>query len=362
MKTFHCVCGQRVFFENTRCNQCQRSLGFDPERLDMLSFDVGEGSAWRMASGQLSPDQFASDQVDSAHSASVQSGNGSSSAYKPCGNYINHDVCNWVLPAESPDKYCLACRLNQIIPAITAPDKRLWWAQMELAKRRLLTTLLRLKLKTVPKRDDPDGLGFAFLEDQRMNPRVREQFVATGHAQGLITVNLAEADPAQREKIRMQMGESYRTLLGHFRHESGHYYFDQLITSPERLAEFRALFGDEREDYDAALKRYYDNPTVPTQQTGHVSSYAQSHPLEDWAECWAHYLHMVDTLETAAEFGLVEDHFGNGDIDRCLRDWSEVTVALNSLNRSMGLQDACPFVYSEQTMDKVRFIHRSVWS
>lgn len=339
MKTFHCVCGQRVFFENTHCNQCGRTLGFDPQHLDMLSFDVDGGGIWRATPG---------------YAAAV--------AFKPCDNYTTYNVCNWVLPAESDDRFCLACSLNEVIPAITAADKRLWWANMELAKRRLLVTLLQLNLKIVPKRDDPNGLGFAFLEDQRVNPRVREQFVATGHARGLITVNLAEADPAQREKTRMQMGESYRTLLGHFRHESGHYYFDQLIAGTERQAEFRALFGDERGDYDAALKRYYDNPPPPPAQTGHVSNYAQSHPMEDWAECWAHYLHMVDTLETAVEFGLVEEHFASGDIDRSLQDWSEVTVALNALNRSMGLQDACPFVYSDLTVQKIRFIHRSVWS
>lgn len=346
MKTFHCVCGQRVFFENTRCNQCGRALGFDPQRLQMLSFELDGGSMWRPTP------------VESSGASSDPSFN---PAYKPCDNYLSYGVCNWILPAESSDKFCLACSLNQIIPAITEPEKRLWWAKMELEKRRLLTTLLRLNLKIVPKRDHPEGLGFAFLEDQRMNPRVREQFVATGHAQGLITVNLAEADPAQREKTRMRMGESYRTLLGHFRHESGHYFFDQLIADGECRTEFRALFGDERRDYDTALKRYYDNPPLPGAPNSYVSNYAQSHPLEDWAECWAHYLHMVDTLETAAEFGLVEEPFNGDDIDKSLGSWSELTIALNSLNRSMGLPDACPFVYSELTKEKIRFIHRLIW-
>ncbi|MEX1032322.1 MAG: putative zinc-binding metallopeptidase [Cellvibrionaceae bacterium] len=334
MKTFQCVCGQRVFFENTSCNQCGRALGFDPQTLDMLAFDLED--TWRAE--------------------------GSGVGYKPCSNYVSYDVCNWVIPEQSRASFCLACSLNEMIPAIASPQKRGWWAKMELAKRRLVVTLLRLKLKVVAKRHDPQGLGFAFLEDKRMNPAVREHFVATGHAHGLITVNLAEADPARREMARQQMGESYRTLLGHFRHESGHYYFDQLIKGTKHEAEFRQLFGDERKDYDAALRDYYDKPPPSALETGFISDYAQAHPLEDWAECWAHYLHMVDTLETAAEFGLVEKHFADGDIDQWLLDWSQVTVALNALNRSMGFQDACPFVYSETTVGKIRFIHRAVCS
>ena len=226
--------------------------------------------------------------------------------YRPCRNYSEFNVCNWLLPADSDSTYCIACELNEVIPSLEAPANRAWWSNLEAMKRRLVYSLLRLELPLVSRYKDRErGLAFAFLEDQRRNPNVMEEFVLTGHAEGLITVNLAEADLINREIARQSLGEAYRTLLGHFRHESGHYYFDRLIVDRDRRDDFRNIFGDERQDYSKALDEYYSAERCHDFDSEFISAYARAHPIEDWAECWAHYLHMFDTLETAAEHGLV---------------------------------------------------------
>ena len=348
MKNFLCTCGQTLYFENTQCTSCHRRLGFDPERRALLALDPMYGDSaetpgsWRAADGgQL---------------------------YQRCLNDIEYGVCNWLVSTPGMS-YCLACSLNYIVPGVETSyrqmQKRQWWASMEQAKRRLLYTLMVLGLPVPSKTEEPgSGLAFAFLEDQRSNPLVRELHVLTGHAEGLITVNLAEADNEIRERARQRLGEPYRTLLGHFRHESGHYYFDKLICSEEDLQTFRLLFGDERIDYDRAIAAHYDVQDIVERRADMISGYAQAHPLEDWAECWAHYLHMIDTLETAAEYGVVvqTDAYSSWslNIEACFAQWSQVSVMLNALNRSMGLEDAYPFVLSAQTLNKLRFVHRMI--
>ncbi len=347
MKNFTCVCGQGVFFENTLCTACGRRLGFDPQRGELLALEPDHaapvGGSWRSVDTGL--------------------------AYRLCRNDLDFHVCNWLV-SGSDQQFCLSCRLNHIVPGLEssarAPLRRERWARLEQAKRRLLFTLLAMGLPVVSKSESQnEGLAFAFLEDQRSNPEVLEQHVLTGHWQGLITVNLAEADHVEREKLRQGLGESYRTLLGHLRHESGHYYFEQRVVRQGALDGFRELFGDERQDYDAALARYYAQPMPPQKRPEMISAYAQAHPLEDWAECWAHYLHMMDTLETASDYGLVPggviDLRRQPDIEWCLWQWSRVSVAMNALNRSMGLEDAYPFVHSELTLRKLRYVHQRIY-
>jgi len=204
-------------------------------------------------------------------------------------------------------------------------------------------------------------------------PRCTDQNVI-GHDDGLITINIAEADSPFREKTRKEMGETYRTLLGHFRHEIGHYYWDRLVANSPFHEPFRQLFGDERASYEKALEDHYHNGAPPDWPTRFVSSYASMHPWEDWAESWAHYLHMVDTLDTARSFGLVlrpdvpsreklqvgARRLDFNDFDGLARAWVPVTVALNGLNRSMGLPDLYPFVLSEPAVEKLRFVHEVV--
>ena len=243
------------------------------------------------------------------------------------------------------------------------------WARMEAGKRRLVYAMLRLGL---PLQDGPaDRLAFAFLAD-RAGKFEESGEVMTGHADGLITINIAEADDAVREQMRLDMHELYRTVLGHFRHEVGHYYWERLIRPTPRLEPFRQLFGDERADYDDALQRHYNQGPAPNWQEHYVSAYATAHPWEDWAETWAHYLHIIDTLDTAAAFEL---RVPAPDDQRAtvapppnalyrpqlfaamIESWLPLTYALNCVNRSMGQTDLYPFVLSQPALDKLRFVH-----
>ena len=348
MRDFQCACGQSLYFENTLCNACHRRLGYDPYLGELLAIEP-QASELEAISSQW---------------RDVSHGN----IYRRCSNDIDFHVCNWLV-LNADDSFCLACSLNDTVPVVgagnRATQRRKRWGRMEAAKRRLIYTLLALKLPIKSKvADDEAGLAFAFLEDQRTNPYVEEEHVLTGHLEGLITVNLAEADVVNREQARQNLGESYRTLLGHFRHESGHYYFDKVVNTADALAQFRQLFGDERADYEAAMKKHYERGGGVA-DSDKVSAYAQMHPHEDWAECWAHYLHMFDCLETAWQVGLLQQKLITADqepdIELCLRSWMGVSVAMNALNRSMGLQDAYPFVLSEATLNKLRFVHRRIY-
>lgn len=328
MRLFACACGAQVFFENSQCLACGSELGFVPEALDMATFGPG-------------PD-----------------GSTNHGLRRKCANYAHEGVCNWLVPAESEDSLCQACELNRVIPNLSEPENRALWVEVEKAKRRLVYGLKCLGLPVIPKtRDEEHGLAFDIKAE------VGDERVLTGHSDGLITLALREADPAEREQIRLQLRERYRTVLGHFRHEIGHYYWDRLVRDGGTLPEFRQLFGDESVDYAAALKRHYSS----SQQLkpDFISSYAAAHPWEDFAETFAHYLHMVDTLETAGQFGFTSPTLqpfpgATEDLTALLGEWMKLSVALNSLNRSMGAPDAYPFAISPQVADKLAFVHRLV--
>ena len=269
-----------------------------------------------------------------------------------------------MVPVGEADDYCASCRLNLIVPNLGVPRNLVLWYRIESAKRRLLYTLFRLRLPIVDRRQDADGgLGFEFLDAGIDHPapashRPPPSNVVTGHRAGIITLDISEAEDSAREHMREQMNERYRTLLGHFRHEIGHYYWDRLVAGGELLAEFRRLFGDERGDYAQALASYYRDGPRAGWESSWISAYASAHPWEDWAETWAHYLHMIDTLETAHDYGFSiggRDLAGSPHLRRALShddaavscvlliaDWVSLCVALNALNRSMGLPDAYP--------------------
>ena len=277
-----------------------------------------------------------------------------------CKNSADYNVCNWLV--RKPDaSYCISCELNHTIPNLMEENRRRWWKSLEQAKRRLIYSLLSLNLPVIGKKIDSQGLAFEFIEDKRTNPKVYEEHVSTGHDNGLITINLAEADTVNREISRRHAGELYRTLLGHFRHESGHYYFNRLISPDNVREQFRELFGDERKDYGAALTAYYGNKATMANDPEFISHYAQAHPFEDWAEVWSHYMHMVDTLETAADYKMQQGSTHLDNINELLQKWSDLSILLNSLNRSMGLEDAYPFVLSELTLKKLRFVHGLIY-
>jgi hypothetical protein len=254
-----------------------------------------------------------------------------------------------------------------------------WWNRIERAKRRLVSSLIALQLPVRSKAEDPEhGLAFDLLRAAPGAPPV-----VTGHADGVITIDVMEADDAWREQRRNALAEPYRTLLGHLRHETGHYYWQCLVDDGPWLAPWREAFGDERQDYAEALKRHYAGGAPADWGERFVSAYASSHPWEDWAETWAHYLHLVDTLDTARSFGLdgerVElyyERFGpdvlappagarTGDPQadaflRLINSWMELTGVLNELSRSMGVADFYPFVLSAAAVRKLYFVHRVV--
>ena len=349
MKLFSCQgCGQLLYFENVRCENCGRFLSYLPDKTDISALEpVENGLSVTLAA----PEQ----------------------AYKFCRNY-DAGVCNWMVPAADEAGFCAACRHNRTIPDLTVPGNGPLWGKLEAAKHRLFYSLLRLGLPLENRADDPQhGLAFEFLAD---SAGTHAHGVLTGHDNGLITLALKEADDATREKVRSDMGEPYRTLLGHFRHESGHYFWDRLVApDPALLNSFRALFGDDTLDYAEALQKHYNEGAPPNWQDGFISVYATTHPWEDFAETWAHYLHIVDTLETASAFGLkVRPRLARGHIaaavdfdpyesrpfDQILEAWLPVEFATNNLNRSMGLTDLYPFLLSETVIAKLGFIHALV--
>lgn len=354
MKVFHCDhCQHLVFFENTRCLKCNHRLAFLPDLRIVGSLDGDEGDAaglWR------SPLLRAAGQ-----------------GYRLCVNDTREQVCNWAVLADDPNALCMSCRLTLSVPNLAPAGRKEAWYRLESAKRRLVYSLINLGLPLVGKHEDVHrGLAFEFVADGE-TPDAGPAM--TGHAAGVIRINLAEADDAERERRRCALHEPYRTLLGHFRHESGHYYWDQLIRDDAaRLERFRALFGNEQDDYAAALKRNYEQGPPADWQQRFISAYASCHPWEDWAESWAHYLHMTDALETAAVCGVslvprrfdepalpkVRDIKQPGGFDELIDHWFALTYMLNNFNRGLGLADAYPFVLATPAIEKLRFIHELV--
>lgn len=347
MRLFECQnCDQPIYFENVSCERCGMRLGFAPERSGMFAIEP-RGGAWTVLREEDRPRRL-------------------------CAN-ARHGVCNWLLDAADQIDLCLACRTNRTIPDITRAENLTRWTRIENAKHRLFYTLLNLGLPIVTRAQDPqEGLAFDFLERSPGGPPV-----STGHASGIITLDVAEADDAQRERTRAQMGESYRTLLGHLRHEIAHWCWDRLVRDdPDALARVRGLFGDEREDYQQALERHYATGPAPDWRTRCVSAYASAHPWEDFAETFAHYLHIVDALETARAFGLTVrprvrdsgdmtaqvnfDPHRADDAQTLVEAWLPISFAVNSLNRSLGQPDLYPFVLPPPAIQKIALVHALV--
>ncbi|MEP9376297.1 putative zinc-binding peptidase [Aquabacter sp. CN5-332] len=345
MKLFECQnCRNPIHFDNGTCLNCGYRLGFLPEQCRMSALEP-VGLAFMALADRSRPYVF-------------------------CVN-AEHDVCNWLVP-EGGNAFCPACRHNHTVPDISWLDKMDLWRRVEQAKRHVFYSILMWKLPVHDRIEDPQhGLAFDFLADTYTAPNI-----LTGHNNGLITLNIAEADDAEREKRRTSMNEPYRTLVGHFRHELGHYFWDLLVANGGPLDRCRALFGDERADYGAALQRHYQNGPPPGWQNSFISSYATAHPWEDFAETWAHYFHMADALETAASFGIrvrprvrkaadleVEvdfDPYRARDAEDLVEAWVPLTVALNSVNRSMGQPDLYPFILSQPAVEKLQFVHELI--
>ena len=328
MKIFQCGnCNHSIFFENVTCDNCSHLTGYRAEDRRMLTFE---------ANG----DTLVSD-LEGIE-------------YKFCKNK-EYEVCNWVLEKESPEEFCSACQLNRTIPKLADADNFENWTHMEIAKHRLVYQLQKVGLALPNKMDHDDvGLCFDFVSN-KSDPKLM-----TGHANGVITILIREGNSVLREKARKQLKEPYRTLVGHLRHEVGHYFWDRLIRdNPETLAECRAIFGNDELDYGEALKIYYENGAPENWQQSYISEYATSHAWEDWAETWAHYLHIMDMVETAYFFGVNVkpikklrimktkvsfDPYTKEDFDVIVQTCVPLSFAVNSINRAMGVPDVYPFV------------------
>ncbi len=300
----------------------------------------------------------------------------SGSAFSLCQNGMQHKVCNWVVPANGSSSLCVSCQLNHMIPDLSIAGNIVSWGKMEAAKRRVLYTLSELGLRPQSKQVSAHGLTFDFLNPTPDKP------VLTGHEHGVITLNLQEADDAHREKMRTGLGEPYRTLVGHFRHEIGHYYWDQLLgaraPNDPLYLEWRELFGDENLSYEEALKRHYEQGPPRDWAMTYISSYATMHPWEDWAETWAQYLHIVDGMETARDFGwdsqvvpIPFTPFNASDIGlsrwdadpqflKLVNGWAKLAPALNEIALSLGQGNLFPFVFTSAAVRKIHFVHNVV--
>jgi len=322
MKRFACPsCGNEVHFPNAACVACNTQLAFDPYLLDMVPVHPEA----RCANAELAE-------------------------------------CNWISAPGS--RFCSACQHNRTVPDTDIAENRPRWAAIERAKRQLFYSLIRWNLP-IPRESDgtPHPLEFDFLADT-ITTEGKTKAVLTGHDSGLITLNIAEGDDAEREARRSAMGEPFRTLVGHMRHEIAHYYWDVLVRNTSALSQFRQLFGDESVSYKESLKQHYENGAPADWAMSHVSAYATSHPWEDFAETFAHWLHMVDGLETAWAYDI---HLGSGGMQfdpyaapgaqSVIDAWVPVTIAINAVNRSLGQPDLYPFVLSAPVVDKLQFIH-----
>ena len=353
-RTYTCRCGSLIFFRNSFCLNCRTQLGYDPIIGKVLPLDRGtQPGTWVLAEKYVA---------------------GKSELYWRCANVEAAAACNWLVPIsgiEHPQSLCVSCRLNRTIPNLASSENQLLWANIERAKRRVISALIALGLPVSSKvgEDPVRGLAFDILRSPEGGPRV-----LTGHDGGLITLNIEEADDVVRESIRKQLREPYRTLVGHLRHEVGHYYWDRLVDNTPDLMPYRELFGDERANYEDALRRYYEQGPRANWQAFFISAYASVHPWEDWAETWAHYMHILDTLSTASSFGLsaqsVEMPFvpftlhalWEPGVDKesflaLLNSWLKLTAVLNELCRSMGQPDFYPFTLPTSTIRKLHFVH-----
>ena len=325
METLHqfaCGCGAPLQFNDRKCHACGDDTGFDPRIFSVVSLD--------------------------AHGAAVEK-------LRYCAN-ASWGVCNWVLGETDSHDLCLGCRLNNVIPNLDRPENRRAWIALEQAKKHLIYQILRLRLP-VDAVENAHPLRFDFVDD-----------MLTGHLNGLITVNLNEANPVERERQRQLFGEPHRTLVGHMRHESGHYFWMRLIEHTGRLTTFRRIFGDERRNYADALESHHAQGAPDGWRERHVSAYASSHPWEDWAETWAHYLHMVEALDTAHGMGVRVGNIGGGPFDAYAKAsfpeltdrWRPLTLVMNGMNRALGLDDFYPFTLSPAAREKMAFVHDTI--
>ncbi|MDC7677292.1 zinc-binding metallopeptidase family protein [Asticcacaulis machinosus] len=343
MKIFTCSnCQNTVYFHNRNCVNCGYRLGFVPQLQELCAMEPVSEPFWKPVGG--------------------------SASQRFCANAVT-DVCNWTVGAEDPNDFCRACRYNRFVP--NSLDN---WRRISEAQRHLFYSFLKWNLPAQGRDTDPSGgLAFDFLEDE-ITADGHHKAAMTGHDEGLISIRAAEADDLTRETVRSQMNEHYRTLLGHFRHEIGHFIWNKMVRDGGLLEECRAVFGDDRIDYDTAIQNHYANGTPPNWQNQYISAYASMHPWEDFAESFAHCLHIIDALETAHCYGMALkaphheniaadvdfDPYTVLDFERLAETWIPLSVAINSIHASMGERPLYPFILSPRVKEKLAFVHKII--
>ncbi|WP_420451680.1 putative zinc-binding metallopeptidase [Ilumatobacter sp.] len=299
MKIFSCPgCAQVVWFDSTSCEACGVDLAYDP-RID--EFVTGVAA---------------------------------------CSLRETVESCNWASTGGTAD-LCDCCSLDL---DHTADELR---RPFQLAKRRTLRQLWILGID--PATREPQ-LRFDLRAGTEAEP------VTTGHADGLITLDTAEAEPSHLQEVRISLGEPYRTPLGHVRHELGHWWWAAAVDVDFSTEEFRDRFGDESADYSAALESHYGGEDDGSWSDDHISFYAASHPWEDVAESFAHVLHILDTFETATTHRVMTTDEAPVGFRAIYDRWVPLTLTLNALNRSMGMPDPYPFAASPTAVDKFEFV------
>lgn len=340
MRNFACTnCGNTLYFENVSCLKCGHAVGFHAPTLSMVTLQPASAS----------PGLF---KIVKGKDASAQ---------RYCSN-ASYGVCNWLTTADDSNTLCIACDLNRTIPNLSEFGSLKAWDELERAKKRLVYSILRYGLPLESKTPSPGRLTFDFARDTK-----------TGHLDGVISIDIMEADAVERERQRQHFDEPYRTLLGHLRHESGHFYWSILVENTKYIDAFRVLFGDERQSYSDAIERHHAFGPSANWQSKHVSAYATSHPWEDWAETWAHYLHMTEAVDTAEATGMEPraaglifgsiwpfkryDIYRDETFEALIGRWIPLTIAMNSVTRSIGHNDFYPFVIPAPAFEKLAFVH-----
>ena len=341
MIAFSCPrCRGFVTFEAMKCRWCKADYALHPPSETMVS--VTDAEAAIEVDGRI---------------------------WRCCAN--RHWLCNWLVTEDAGTAHCLSCALVRRRPD---PDDTIAMEKLAEARtnlRRLVFQLTDLGLPITPHYEREGGLAFDLLSSYSDNEKIM-----IGHANGVVTIDLVETLDDYRERLRVVLGEPYRTMLGHFRHEVGHYYQNVLVESGPLIDECREIFGDERASYSDAIDRHYRLGAPEDWREHYISEYATMHPWEDFAECFAHYLHISDTLQTTASGDVVwhanpargyplEDivplvDYRTESAERMLWDWGRAATFFNLINRSMGKTDLYPFELNAAVFTKLSFVHRVV--
>ncbi len=350
MKAFFCSCGNKLYFENSLCLNCRREAGWCPVCKGIHAIESDGDGNYQCTNPECK------------------------AALRKCYNYATYNICNRMVENKGQQKdsqnLCDYCKLTDTIPDLSVDNNIEKWYQLEVAKRRLLYLLDTIGLPYGSKQDQFElPLSFDFKQDVEPTSFMgwvsigKGEKVYTGHANGKITINVKEADPVEREKLRVEMGETQRTLIGHFRHEIGHYYWQLLVQGKDEEG-YKKVFGDhENPTYSDAMDYYYKNGPKENWSKSYISAYATMHPWEDFAETWGTYLDMIAVLDTADNTELLQqpgEDLENAQLDEMLSRYTDLSMKVNEVNRALGLPDVLPETFPEPVKIKLRYIHQLV--